>query len=354
MRPRGSPYGVHRSLAPAGELPQAAWRLDNRADLWSNEALIEVEALNVDSASFRDLRERSTALGRGIEELIAGIVAERGKLHNPATDSGGMLIGRVAAVGEELARRGHPKVGDRIATMVSLTLTPLALARAGPVHQEAGRVEVEGHAILFETGLYAHLPADLPERLACAVLDVAGAPALMRELVRPGALVLVLGAGKAGLLALEEARRARAGGGRVVAVEADPAQAARVRELDLADRVIELDCTRPLAAYDGILDATGGRHADLTFNVVNVAGTETLSILATADGGEIVFFSMATSFQRAALMAEGLGRDVRMRIGSGYTRGWVDVALGCVRGNAALRGYLESKYAGAGSTEGTA
>ena len=199
--------------------------------------------------------------------------------------------------------------------------------------------------MLFESGLYAKLPVDLPERLALAVLDVAGAPALMRKATRPDACVCVMGTGKAGLLALAEAKRAKGKGGLVVAIEASREQAERVRGLGLADIVLEGDCTRPLPVHVRFLEATRGRLADVTMNVVNVPNTETLSILLTRDGGEVHFFSMATSFQRAALTAEGLGRDVRMLIGSGYTRGWVDVALDALRGDAGLRRYFETRYA---------
>lgn len=342
---KGSPYGIHRSLQPPGEFPQAAWKLDNRRELWSNEVLIEVEALNVDSASFRQLTEQAADERREISELIEGIVRERGKLHNTVTGSGGMLIGRVAALGPHVARRGDLAVGERVASMVSLSLTPLAIEEVLKVEPEIDRVTIRGHAVLFETGLYAKLPRDLPERLTLAVLDVAGAPALMRKATRPDACVCVMGTGKAGLLALSEARRARGPGGLVVAIEASREQAQRVRGLELADIVLEGDCTRPLPVHTRFLEATHGRLADVTMNVVNVPNTETLSILLTRDGGEVHFFSMATSFQRAALTAEGLGRDVRMLIGSGYTRGWVDVALEALRADPALRRYFETRYA---------
>ena len=53
------------------------------------------------------------------------IVATRGKMQNPVTGSGGMLVGTVEEVGP-----GSPlglAVGDRVATLVSLTLTPLVI-----------------------------------------------------------------------------------------------------------------------------------------------------------------------------------------------------------------------------------
>ena len=42
------------------------------------------------------------------------------------------------------------------------------------------------------------------------------------------------------------------------------------------------------------------------------------SILACRDRGLVYFFSMAVSFTKAALGAEGVGKDVDMFIGNGY------------------------------------
>ena len=50
-------------LAPAGVLPQAAWRLDTSPELWPDEVRVRVERLNLDAASFRQLRE-ATGGGR--------------------------------------------------------------------------------------------------------------------------------------------------------------------------------------------------------------------------------------------------------------------------------------------------
>ena len=53
------------------------------------------------------------------------IVATRGKMQNPVTGSGGMLTGVVAEAGPESPLGLEP--GDRIATLVSLSLTPLVI-----------------------------------------------------------------------------------------------------------------------------------------------------------------------------------------------------------------------------------
>ncbi|MCA1821334.1 MAG: hypothetical protein LC644_06185 [Pseudonocardia sp.] len=113
-----SPYGLHRVLEPAGVLPQQAWRLDPEPSPAPDEVIVDVERLNLDAASFRQLREEH---GAAIRQAVLDIVAARGKMQNPVTGSGGMLLGTVREVGPDSPLGLVP--GDRIATLVSLTLT---------------------------------------------------------------------------------------------------------------------------------------------------------------------------------------------------------------------------------------
>jgi L-erythro-3,5-diaminohexanoate dehydrogenase len=90
---------------------------------------------------------------------------------------------------------------------------------------------------------------------------------------------------------------------------------------------------------------TGGRMADVTINCVNVAGTEMASIMATRDDGVIYFFSMATSFTRAALGAEGIGYDVAMLIGNGYAKNHAEDSMRLLRESPKLREVFEKMFA---------
>ncbi len=121
----GSPLGLHRVLDPAGVLPQAAWRLDASPGLWPDEVRVRVERLNLDAASFRQLREATGGGAPAMRAEVGRIVAERGKMQNPVTGSGGMLTGVVEEVGPGSPLGLAP--GDRIATLVSLSLTPLVI-----------------------------------------------------------------------------------------------------------------------------------------------------------------------------------------------------------------------------------
>jgi L-erythro-3,5-diaminohexanoate dehydrogenase len=319
-------FGVHRSVEPVGALPQRARVLDARSPLSEGEVAIEVEYLNIDSASWRQLRGSSGDDPSVMRDAILDIVQKAGKMHNPVTGSGGMLVGRVADLGPG---RTEPAVGTRIATLVSLTLTPLVIDEVTTLDPASEKVGVRGRAILFETGIYAAVPDDLDDNTVLGVLDVASAPAWMDRLAKPGMDVVVLGAGgKSGMLAAAQAVRSAGEGGRVLGLcwPEDTVIAAKAAGAE----AIPVDCTDPMAVHAVVESALDG-GADLVFVCTNVPGCEGGAILAAADDGTVVFFSMATSFTSAALSAEGLGKSCTMLIGNGYVPGHAHLALDLVR-----------------------
>ncbi len=341
---KGCVFGSHRVIEPVGSLPQAAMRIDNSPDIMDNEILIDVRTLNVDSASFTQIREACRDDVDEIAKMIKSIVESRGKLQNPVTGSGGMLIGTISQIGKSLADR-NLKLGDRIATLVSLSLTPLLIEKIENVYIDRDQVDIKGSAVLFESGIYAKLPDDLPERLSLAVLDVAGAPAQVDRLVSEGMTVAVMGAGgKSGVLCCYEAKKKAGPSGRVIAVEYSRENTRRLLEMGLADEIIMGDATKPLEIYDRVKSVTDDGLCDVVINNVNVPGTEMSSILSTRTGGTVYFFSMATSFTKAALGAEGVGKDIDMIIGNGYAEGHADLALNILRESSKIRELFEKLY----------
>lgn len=343
---QGCKFGTHRVLEPVGTLPQPALRIDNTMEIYDNEILIDVQTLNVDSASFTQIKEQAGGDIEGIKSIIMQTVATRGKQHNPVTGSGGMLIGRVKEIGPALEGKTDLKVGDKIATLVSLSLTPLKIESINEVRKDIDQVDVTAQAILFESGIYAVLPSDMPENLALSVLDVAGAPAQTAKLVKPGDTVLVIGgAGKSGMLCLYEAKRRAGITGKVICLGHSEKSMERVRKMGLADHCVASDATKPVEVMNVIKELTNGKMADVTINCVNIPGTEMSTILATNPDGVIYFFSMATSFTAAALGAEGVGMDTNMIIGNGYARGHAAIALNIMRESETLRKVYEELYA---------
>lgn len=350
--PASSPIGVHRVVEPAGaSLPQAARVLDADPVIWPDEVRIAVETLNLDAASYRQLADKHTSDGvldgAAVRDEVLDIVATRGKMQNPVTGSGGMLIGTVEEVGPESTL--GLSVGDKVATLVSLSLTPLRITDGLSRWDGRGeRIPATGTAILFGRSIAARLPDDLSPELALMVMDVCGAPALVRRVVEGYAArgvtpsVTVLGgAGKSGSLSLAAARAA--GAGRLVAVVPFEAEAQMLRGTALADEIVIADARSPIGLAEAV-EAAGG-PTTLTVVCVDVPGTEQPAILVTEQGGTVIFFSMATSFSAAALGAEGLASDVTMLVGNGYVPGHADYALSLIRSNADVRALFETRLA---------
>jgi L-erythro-3,5-diaminohexanoate dehydrogenase len=324
-RQGGHPLGCHRVLQPKGVLPQAADRLDPGLPIYSNELLLEVERLNLDSASFRQIWEEQRGNPENLKSRVLQLVKQRGKMHNPVTNSGGMLLGRVLQVGKEFPEKFSS--GDLIATLVSLTLTPLKLEEVLAVDSEKSQLQVRGYAILFSSGVAVKMPEDLPEETALSALDVCGAPAWVKRLVQPGDRVLILGAGKAGVLSAL-ASLETIPGEQLILADCRKEVSALAKKLGEGVRAIQTDA-REISKFQNALAGVG--LFDLVIDTCNVSGTEAAAILAAKEGGRVMFFNMATGFARAVLSAEGMGKDVSLFMGNGYVKGHANYALQLVR-----------------------
>jgi L-erythro-3,5-diaminohexanoate dehydrogenase len=345
--------GLHRvtdhAERLAGVLPQAAWHLDPSPRLAADEVRISIDRLNLDAASYRQLHEASAGNGDAIREAVREIIASRGKMHNPVTGSGGMLTGIVEEVGAQSPLGLRP--GDRVATLVSLTLTPLEIYD-NLKHWDglSEQVPCAGHAILFGRSIAAVLPDDLPVPLALSVMDVCGAPALTSRVVDNskkraahspvGPVVAVIGAaGKSGSLSAAAAREA--GASRVIGIVPTQTEADLLGSVSLVDEIVIADARRPVPLAEAV--AAAGGPADVTVVCVDVPGCEGGAILSTRQRGTVIFFSMATSFTAAALGAEGVAADVEMLVGNGYAQGHADYALELIRRHQGVRALFERR-----------
>ena len=362
-----SPLGLHRVIEPPGVLPQAAWRLDASPAIAPDEVRIRVDRLNLDAASYRQIRETYSGDPDKIRSAVLDIITTRGKMQNPVTGSGGMLTGTVDEAGPASPLGLVP--GQRVATLVSLTLTPLQITDGlSQWDGQSEQVPCEGHAILFARSIAAVLPDDLPTPLALAVMDVCGAPALTSRVVRKGSVVLIIGAaGKSGSLSAAAARQA--GAAKIIGVVPNETEASLLRhpattqdegavgtptdvrprpagdlrapKSPLADEIVVADARDPIGLAAKV-EAAGG-PADVTVVCVDVPGCEGGAILSTKQGGTVIFFSMATSFSAAALGAEGLAADVTMLVGNGYVPGHADFALDLIRSVPSVRQLFERR-----------
>ncbi len=340
---KSCPYGTHRVIAPIGALPQSADKIDNTMVCYENELLIDVETLNIDSASFTQIKTVCNHDEEKMKTMILDIVQQRGKMQNPVTGSGGMLLGTIRQIGSAL--KTDLKVGDSIATLVSLSLTPLKINNIKRLHMTKDQVDIDGQAILFETGICAKIPADLPKDLVLSALDVAGAPAQVNKLVKENDSVLIIGAGgKSGILCSYQARKSAGVNGKVYGLIYDESERADLEKLGVCTAIIQADARKPMDVYHKVMAINNQEKVNVSINVVNVPSTEMATILPTRDDGIVYFFGMATSFSKAALGAEGIKSEATMMIGNGYTSHHDELTLNLLRESKTLYDIFKRRY----------
>jgi len=335
-------FGTHRVIYPLGTLPQSAEKIDNQMVCYDNEILCEVETLNIDSASFTQIREVCEDDYDKIEEMVLDIVHTKGKLQNPVTRSGGMFLGKIKAIGKDV--KTDAQVGDKIASLVSLSLTPLVIDKIKHIDLDKDQIEIKGEAILFETGIFAKIPEDIPGNIVLSALDVCGAPAQVNLLVKENDDVLILGAaGKSGVLCAYQAKKNAGKNGNIIGVVYSEKEKEELESLNVCDHIIVGDARRPMTIYNQVMDLNGSQ-VDVTINVVNVENTEMTSILPTKSTGIVYFFSMATSFTKAALGAEGIASEAKMIIGNGYTLDHAEFTLNILRESKEMYRLFKKRY----------
>ncbi len=346
-QPTGDPLGTHRVLQPTGVLPQMAWKLDNDVSrFFSNEIVLDVEALSLDAASFRQIEASSGGDEDSIVRNITRTIASRGKQHNPVTGSGGVLMGKVKAVGASVADVA-PKIGERLVSLASLTVTPLRLEKVRKVHRAAAQLEIKGQAVICQSYPYVVVPEHLPPRLALSALSVCPAPALAARLVSPGQNVLILGAaGKSGVLCAYAVRERIGREARLVGVDISEQASGELRALGLCDEVIVRDGADFLTGRE--LATAGNNEGDKPFDVtlscVSAGEVEMSAILATRPGGQVCFFSSQTSFTRAVFGTQAASKQVSLCMGGGYVDGQAELVLNVLQDCPAIRNLFTERY----------
>ena len=157
--------------------------------------------------------------------------------------------------------------------------------------------------------------------------------------------LLFLAGGKSGMLCCYEAKKRAGVTGKVIGLCHSEKSTERLKKLGFCDIVFSADATDTVAVLQKIEELTNGEMCDITINNVNIENTEMTSILCTKNTGLVYFFSMATSFTKAALGAEGVGSDVTMIIGNGYTKGHAEITLQELRESKELRDIFTQLYA---------
>jgi L-erythro-3,5-diaminohexanoate dehydrogenase len=256
-------------------------------------------------------------------------------MENPVTGSGGMLQGTVSSKGPSYS--ADVEVGDSIATLVSLTLTPLEIHEIHDIEPAADQVVVDATAYLWETAPVVEFPSDIPESEALSVFDVCGIARHAKRLAEEVDEIVILGMGKSGMLAAFAARQVLGATGEVYGLDLNEGPMIELRAGGILDDFRRVDATRPVAVLEAVDDMNGGQLVEGAINTCNVPDTEVAPALCTREGGTVFYFNMATDFSKVALGVEGIARDIELCIGNGYAENHAELAVALYRENELLQ-----------------
>lgn len=338
----GTRYGMHRVIEPKGVLPQPAWNIDNTMDIYEDEVLIEVKTININSSSFRQICTEYENNIKKIKEMILKIVELRGKLHNPITNTGGILFGKVKKIGAKYENLSNIKEGDFVIPLASLSLIPLKIYKINHIDMNSAQLQVEGEAILFSSNLIVKIENDVKAEYLTALIDEAGSCLQAYIAAKEGDRVLIMGAnGKLGLLCAFAVREKIGDTGNVIGIVYSKESKGLLEKYSIFDEIYVCDATKPIEAYK-VLKLKEKGLFDLTINCINTFGTETFGILSTKDKGTIYCSNLTTNYNSACLTTEGIGRDVTIIPYKGYVQGHANFAIDLYKKHKDLRELIDN------------
>lgn len=334
-------FGMHRVIEPKMIHPQPAWKIDNNMEIYDNEVLLEVKIININSSSFRQICTEYNNDVNKIKETILKIVELRGKLHNPITNTGGILLGVVKKIGKNYDNKANIKEGDYVIPLVSLSLIPLKIDKIRSIDIASAQLHVEGQAILFSSNHLIKVEGDINPELLLILVDEAGSCLQSYLSSKENDNILIMGAnGKVGLLSAFAVREKIGNKGKLVGIVYTDSSKKALQKYDVFDEIYVCDTTNPEEAYKTIM-RYGDKLFDFTINCVHTFGTETFSILSTKDKGTIYFSNLTANYNSACLIAEGIGRDINIIPYRGYVEGHADFVIKLYKKHKDLRELID-------------
>ena len=333
--------GIGRSLEPANSILQPAWKVDNDMTLRPGEILISVKIININLTSFNEIGDETEFDEMLFRKRIMDIIAQRGKLHNPITGTGGMLFGRVLKMDAQYRNIYDLKPGDDIISLTSLTVTPIRLDKILSVDFKNAQLIVEGQCILFSDSPIIKAPTDLPLKTATSALDEAGAPMRAYSIIQPGDRVLIIGAsGKSGALVSYAAHKKLQGSGSIVGLVLHSSHRDRLRACPFFEEVIVTDAADISQVCRSSLSEQYADSFDVVINCVNKPGTELITLITAKKQGTVFFATLGSDYKLAALTAESIGKEVSMIPYTGFMENHAAFTLSLLREYPALHKFL--------------
>lgn len=311
-------FGLSRVIDPKGAIPVTAWKIDNSKEINEREIRINVKTIHIEKSSFNQICHECAYEDNSIETKILDIIAKRGKLHNPYTDSGGMLHGTISEIGNHF-RETRPEfnVGDEVICNTTITGIPLYIEKIEAIDYNNCQLLVKGYAIFFENSPMFSKPKDLALTYTLTALDEAGAIYTINKMVKPGMRIMVLGKDLISTLAYILAIKKVLGSDCFIMVVMDNEACGTLSYKQLAPFILKyansfslIDATNPILAANNLLDSNV-QPLDFCINCEDLSGSEVFCVLMTKEKGQLYFTTIHNGYSKAILAADSMGKAIR-------------------------------------------
>ena len=335
-------YGLERSLTPRWTLTPSAWELDNSRELKAGEIRIALERVHVEGTSFRQICQEAGNDEERIKEKINDIVIRRGKLHNPITDTGGLLCGVIEEIDRSYENTRGFKLGDKVICNASLAGLPMYIDRITNIDKVYSQFDAEGYAICLPGMPVNKRPDDIPVDLLLFAFNESGTIYTVSNDARDKKRIAVLANNN--LMAMVYGYTIRKAAGpdaevycildRNTPVTAEGPKIEEFKKKVFTD-VHYVNVMRPVECLKQFADKPS---VDMMVNCADIPGAETISVMATRSGGTVIFANFISNYNIALYVTEATSKDLNIKCADGYLDRYAEFDFEIVR---EIAPYLE-------------
>ena len=349
-------FGLNRVIEPAGSLPVTAWKLDNDPELKKGEIRIRLSGIVLERENFFQLCSVCDNDDEKIRERIIKIVKERGKFHNPYTESSALFIGTIeeTSPGFDL---GKLKLGDDVICLTPMAGLPASIDEIGEIDVNYGRIRCTGYAICFETVQMVKIdePYAMSTIHLVRALEEEGSIYGISCELKPRKInkAAIIGSNIAEAIYYSQMVKDSNDSPVTVKFVIDGAYFAGITREDLkiifgplVDGIYFVDLSKPMEAVKKIMSMEEGNGFDAVINLENIKGCESVASLISKDNGLVCYTSMNNRYCHGLLVVDCLGKDITHYGLDGYSSNAYEFALTIVEQTEPALRRLDAFYAG--------
>jgi len=328
-------YGIKRVLEPQHVLPTSAWKLDNGRNICPDELKVSIKRIHLEGTGFKQICTESNDDEKKIKQTIVDMVIRRGKLHNPITDTGGLVMGVVEEIGPEYNNVNELKVGELVICNASAASLPMYIEDIVSIDRAYNQVEAKGYVMLHNHIPVVKTPEGISSEMLMFAFDQSGTLYRLKSLLGENKKFLIVGNSMLTNLLYGHVIRRELGNGCEISCILDKRSNTRIagKGIDsliekVFDQVIYLDILRPVECIEKL----GAESLfDLSVNCAEIPGAETINILATKPGGTVLFANLINNLNIALYITESISKSLEVRGAEGYLEGYDDFDIELVK-----------------------